>query len=320
MTRVWFALLVVLAFAPAAWGQPKDYPNRPVKIVVMTTPGSSADQNARIIAEQFSASFGRSFIVENRPGGDGVTGAMAVKNAPADGYTILLGTNSPLSVNPVIKKDLPYDPLTDFRPVHGMIKAMNVLVAAGDSKFNTLADVIQAAKSDKRPLNVGTSFTGYRLDADWLASMAGVKFNQIPYKGTAQVLTDVIGHHLDLGFTDRAVANSLLQSGKLKGIVVGGDSRYPDPPDVPTAKESGYPEYRSFAWTALYVAAGTPDDIVNKLSDATQKAMASDAMNDFLRRMGADTLPLGPAAMRKFHVEEVARYRRVAEAAGIKPE
>ena len=317
MKHLWIALLVALAFSPA-WGQTKDYPNRTVKIVVMTVPGTSADTTARLIAEQYSTIFGQPFIVENRPGADGVIGAMTVKNAPPDGYTLLLGSNSPMSVNPVVKKDLPYDPLKDLKPVHGLLKAMNVLLVPADSSFNSLAELIEAAK--KKPLNLGTSFAGYRLDMEWLAALAGVKFNNIPYKGTTMVLTDIMGRNLDLGFTDRAMADPLLKAGKMKGLAVGGETRYREPPDLPTFRESGYPEYISFAWTALFVHSDTPDEIVTKLSEATRQATASAPFKDFFRKKGADFLTLGPEEMRKFHVDNVARYRRVAENAGIKPQ
>jgi len=318
MRRLWIALLAVFAFAPHAWGQGKDYPNRPVKIIVMTASGTSADQTARLLAEQYSSIFGQPFVVENRPGGDGVTGAMFVKGAPGDGHTILLGSNSPMSVNPVVKKDLPYDPLKDLKPVHGLFRAMNVLLVPGNSSFDTLADLLEAAK--KKPLSMGTSFAGYRLDMEWLASMAGVKFNNIPYKGTSQMLTDLVGNHLDLGFTDRAVAGPLLKAGKVKGLGVGGEARYRDPPDVPTIRESGFPEYASHAWTAVFVHADTSDEIVERLAEATRKALASEPMQAYLKRIGGDTLALGPADMRKYHAAEIARYRRVAEAAGIRPE
>jgi tripartite-type tricarboxylate transporter receptor subunit TctC len=169
-------------------------------------------------------------------------------------------------------------------------------------------------------LNAGTSFAGYRLDVEWFADLAGVKFNNIPYKGTAQVLTDVMGHHLDFGYVDRTVAGPLLKSGKIRAPAVGGAARDRDFPDLPTVRESGYPEYVSFAWVAFFVRSEVPDDVVAKLADAMQKIMASEATKEFTKKIGGQTLPLGPVAMRKFHVEELARYRRVAEAAGIKPE
>lgn len=317
MKRLWIASLAVLA-GSLAWAQPKDYPSRAVKIVVTTAPGATADQAARLLAEQYSLTLGQPFVVENRPGADGVIGVMAVKNAPPDGYTLLLGSNSPLSVNPVMKKDLPYDPLKEFKPVQGLLKAMNVVVVPPDSSFRSLAELIEAAK--KRPLNLGTSFTGYRLDMEWLAVLSGAKFNNIPYKGTAQVLTDLMGNQLDLGFTDRGVADALLKSGKVKGLAVGGETRYREPPDLPTVRESGYPEYASYAWIGVFVLSDTPDAIVARLSDAARKAMESEPLKEFLRKIGADPLPLGPGEMRKFQAAEIERYRRVAEAAGIKPE
>ncbi len=155
---------------------------------------------------------------------------------------------------------------------------------------------------------------------EWFSGLAGVKFNYIPYKGTAQVLTDVMGHQLDFGFVDRSVAGPLLKSGKIKALAVGGKNRFPDPPDVPTVRESGYPDFLSYAWTGFFVGSDTPDDVLAKLADAVQKVMVTHATKEFVKRLGAEPMPLGPVDMRKFHLDELGRYRRVADAAGIKPE
>jgi tripartite-type tricarboxylate transporter receptor subunit TctC len=320
MKKLWFAFVGLMVIAPLALGQAKDFPNHPVKVIVLTTPGSSADATARVFAEQLTAILGQPFIVDNRPGADGAIGIVAVKNAPADGYTLLLGSNSPLSANPIVKKDLPYDALKDLKPVHGLFQAMNAFIVAGDSPLKSLADLVDTAKKSKVPLNAGTSFAGYRLDVKWFSGLAGVSFNDIPYKGTAQVVTDVMGHQLDFGYVDRSLVGPLLKSGKLRVLAVGGETRYPDSPETPTVKESGYPEFLSFAWTAFFVRSDTPDDVVNKLANAVQKAAASNEVKAFIKRLGAESMLLGPSAMRKFHVEEVERYRRVAEVAGIKPE
>jgi tripartite-type tricarboxylate transporter receptor subunit TctC len=186
--------------------------------------------------------------------------------------------------------------------------------------LNTVADLVHTAKKSKQALNVGTSFAGYRLDVAWFAGLAGVSFNDIPYKGTAQVVSDVMGRQLDFGYVDRALVGPLLKSGKIKVLAVGGDTRHPDSPEVPTVRESGYPEYLSYAWVALFVRSETPDDVVTKLAGALAKASVSDKVKSFVNRLGAEPMPLGPAEMRKFHVEEIARYQRVAAAAGIKPQ
>lgn len=320
MKRPWIVSLALMAIAPLALSQAKDFPNRPVKIIVMTTPGSSADSTARIFSEQLTGILGQPFLVDNRPGADGAIGVTAVTNAPADGYTILLGSNSPLSANPIVKIGLPYDPLKDLKPVFGLFKAMNAFIVAGDSPLNTLADLVDTAKKSKRALNVGTSFAGYRLDVKWFGGLAGVSFNDIPYKGTAQVVTDVMGRQLDFGYVDRSLVGPLLKSGKLRVLAVGGDTRYTDSPETPTVKESGYPEYLSYAWTAFFVRSETPDDVVAKLAAAVPKAHASGEVKAFIKRLGAEAMLLGPAEMRRFHVEEIARYQRVAAAAGIKPQ
>ncbi|MCL4747924.1 MAG: tripartite tricarboxylate transporter substrate binding protein [Burkholderiaceae bacterium] len=320
MKRLWLGFFGLVAITPQAIGQASDFPHRTVTIIVATTPGSSADSSARIYAQQFSEIFGKPFVVENKPGADGAIGVMAVKNAPADGYTILMGSNSPLSANPIVKKGLPYDPLKDLKPVGGIFKAMNAFVVAGDSKLNTLSDLVDTAKKSKAPLSIGTSFAGYRLDAKWFSGLAGVSFNDVPYNGTAQVVTDVMGNQLDFGFVDRSLVNPLVKAGKLKVLAVGGETRYPGFPDVATVRESGYPEFLSYAWIGFFVRAETPDDVVAKLASAMPKVAESEKMRAFMEKIGASPMPLGPEEMRKFHVAEIERYRRVAAASGITPQ
>lgn len=315
-----FVFFALMAIAPSALGQAKDFPNRPIRVIVGTAPGSSADTGARFFSELLSPVLGQPFVVENRPGGDGVVGILAVKNAPADGYTLLLGSNSPLSVNPVVMKNLPYDPVKDLKPVYGIRKGMNVFVVAPDSPLATLSDLVTAAKNSKQLLNAGTSLANYRISVEWFGMLAGVKFNHIPYKGTAQVMTDVIGHHIDFGFVDRAVAAPLFQYGKLKALAVAGEHRYPGNPDVPTVIESGYPDFESYAWTAFYIRAETPEEVMVPLVKAMQQVMASTAAKEYIYKGGQEPMSLGPEPMRQFQLKELARIRRVVEAVGIKPE
>ncbi len=315
-----FLILASMAVASFAFGQAKDYPNRPIRVIVGTAPGSSADTGARFFSELLSPVLGQPFVVENRPGADGVVGILAVKNSPADGYTLLLGSNSPLSVNPVVMKNLPYDPVKDLKPVYGIRKGMNVFVVAPDSPLNSLPDLVSAAKKAKQPLNAGTSLANYRISVEWFGLLAGVKFNNVPYKGTAQVMTDVVGHHIDFGFVDRAVAAPLFQYGKLKALAVAGEHRYPGNPDVPTVIESGYPEFESYAWTAFYIRAETPEDVMIPLVKAMQQVMASSAAKEYIFKGGQEPMALGPDAMRQFQLKELARIKHVVEAVGIKPE
>jgi tripartite-type tricarboxylate transporter receptor subunit TctC len=317
-TRV-LSFLALLLIAPFALGQAKDFPNRPVKVIVPYTAGSGSDTSARFFGEKLAAVLGQPFVVENRPGASGVISVMTVKSAPADGYSILLASNSPLSVNAVTIKDLPYDPLKDLKPLSGLTRGMNAYVVASNSKLNTLADLVAAAKKERQTLNAGSYSDGYQLALEWLANVMGVKFNYVPYKGGAQVFTDVMGNQLDFGLVDMGGVLPLLKSGRLRALAVSGEKRHAEFPNVPTVGESGYPDYVNYSWTSFCVRSETPDDVTAKLADALQKVLATPEAAEFVNRMGAELMPFAPDAMRKFQRDEIERFRRIAETAGFKP-
>jgi tripartite-type tricarboxylate transporter receptor subunit TctC len=316
---MWLLFFGMLAVAPFALGQAKDYPNRNVKIYVPFTPGSGSDTAARFFGEQLTQALRQPFIVENRPGGSGALSVTAVKHAAPDGYSILLASNSPLSVNPIVMKDLTYDPIKDIKPLSGLTRGMSGFIVPVNSKFKTLADLIAAAKSSKEPMSAGTYSEGYRLALEWFASVAGVKFTNIPYKGGSQMFTDIMGNQLEWGIADLGGVAPLLVSGKIRVLAVSGEKRHANFPDVPTIVESGYPEYINYTWTSFYVRSDTPDDITNKLADALQKILTMPAAAEFAKKSWAELMPLPPAAMRKFQSDELDRFRRIAEA-GSKPQ
>jgi tripartite-type tricarboxylate transporter receptor subunit TctC len=318
MKKKWLVTLAMLAIAPLASGQSKDFPNRPVKIVVPFTAGSGSDTSARFFAEQLTAAFGQPFIVENRPGASGVIAVSTVKQAPADGHHILLASNSPLAVNPVTIKNLSYDPIRDLRPISGVTRGMNAFIVPPNSKINSIADLVAAAKTNK--LNVGTFSAGYQLAMEWFANQAGVKFTNVPYKGGSQIFSDIMGNQLDFAVVDSGGVMGLVKAGKIKAIAVSGENRHPEAPDVPTVKESGYPEYVNYSWTSFYVRAETPDDITAKLANAMQKALASPAAKEFVKKTGGELMPYTPEVMQKYLRNEYDRFRQIADTAGIKPE
>lgn len=319
MNRQGLVFLALTLIAPLALGQAKDYPNKAVKVIVPFTAGSGSDTSARFFGEKLAAILGQPFVVENRPGASGVISVMAVKTAPADGYMILLASNSPLSVNPVTIKDLPYDPLKDLKPLSGLTRGMNAYIVPPNSKLNTLTDLVTASRQGAQPLNVGNYSAGYHLALEWFANLSGVKFNHIPYKGGAPIFTDIMGNQLDLAIADLGGVSSLLKSGKIRALAVSGEKRHPDFPDIPTIKES-YPEYVNYSWTSFYVRSETPDDITAKLADALQRVLATNDAKEFVKKTGAELMPYPPLAMQKYHRDELDRFRRIAELTGIKPE
>ena len=310
----------VLALTTLAQAQITGFPSRALKIVVPTSPGSGSDVTARFFGERLSAALGQPVLVENKPGGNGVIAAMAVKQAPADGYTIFLGSNSHMAVNPSVVKDIPYDGLKDFKPVTGLARGMMVFVTPSNSKIGTVAELVSTAKSTKERLNVGTYTAGFHLSAEWFASSTGTQFVNVPYKGAPEVFNALMGNQLDWGVTDVISAMPQVKGGKLRAVAVSGAVRHPDYPDIPTVKESGYPDYVNYTWTSLYIRAETPEAVSNRLVDAMQKILATPVARDFIAKIGSEPMALAPAEMRKFQISEAERFHRIAERAGIKPE
>ncbi len=313
--------LGLAALMPATvLAQPKDFPMRPLKIVVPFTTGSTSDAASRFFAEQLTSELGQQVLVENRTGANGVIAIQALLSAPADGHTLLLGAISLLSINPIAVKNLPYDPVRDLKPISGIARGMNVFVVPADADMRTLADLVARAKTRAQPLNLGSFAPGYFLSAEWFARLAGITFNPVPYKGQAPILTDLVGNQLDLALVDLGGALPLLKSGKVRAVAVTGETRHPEMPDVPTVRESGYPEFVRYSWGGFYVRADTPDALTNRLADAMQNVLARPQSKQFAARQAQELMPYRPAEMLKFQLDELERMRKVADAIGFKPQ
>ena len=315
------ALVVsVLLAITGARAQVATFPSRPIKIVVPTSAGSGSDTTARYFGEQLGVALGQSVVIDNKPGANGIIAAMAVKQAPADGYTIFLGTNTHMAVNPIVVKDLPYDAIKDFKPLTGLARGMMIFVASPNSKISNVTELVAAAKSSKQQLNVGTYTAGFHLSAEWFASATNTKYVNVPYKGAPEVFLGVMGDQLDWAVSDLIAAIPQVKAGKLKALAVSGEKRHADYPEIPTIKESGYPDYVNYTWTSMYIRSETPEAVTARLVDALQKILATPGAREFTAKIGSDPMPLNPADMRKFQISETERFRRIANAAGIKLE
>ncbi len=310
---------LVLGAAGTGLAQTAPFPNKPLRILVPFTAGSGSDVYARFFGKKLSEILGQPVIVENKPGAGGAVAVQALKADPADGYTILLGSNSPMAVNVVTVRNLAYDPVKDLRPVSGMTRSMAVFIVSNQSPLKTLADIEKRGR-EQPPLNSGTYSPGYQLAAAQFTSKAGTPFQTVMYKGLSQTITDVMGNQIDLAVVDGTGSVNSATQGKVRAVVVTGDTRHPELPNVPTLKESGYPEAVHYSWTSFWVAAGTPDSAVKILSDAMQKALAQPDSKAFVENTSGELMPFEPARMRAFQLEEIERFRRAAEASGFKPE
>ena len=326
MTRVVDALglscvCLVLGLLPRiSQAQHNDYPTRSVKVIVPFSTGSGADHASRFFGDLLAKQLGQNFLVENKTGAAGMLAMNTVKAAPADGYTILMGSNSLMAVNPIMLKELSYDAIKDFKPIGGLTRGVNVIAVAKDSKYKTFAELLAAAKASAVPLNGGTYALGYQLSLAWLANVASVKFENIAYKGAGEIMVSLLGNQLDFGIISFNGAVPLLKSGKFRALALSSEKRHPDFPEVPTIAESGFPEFTNYTWTSFYVRSDTPDQVTNKLEDALQTVLATPMAKEYADQVLVELMPFKAEQMRRYQIEEIARFAKIAKEAGLQPQ
>jgi tripartite-type tricarboxylate transporter receptor subunit TctC len=307
-----------LAAGLPAFGQPA-FPNKPIKFIAAFPPGSGTDVSARYYADKLGQLARQQVVVENQPGGNGFIAVGNVLRAPPDGYTVFIGGASHFTTNVVMFKQLPYDPVTDLIPLGLLIAGAYVLAVPASSPFRTLKDFVDAAKAAPGTLNSGTGAVSYLLSVAAFSKLAGLKLNNVPYKGSADVSAALAGSVLDVGLVDPLSSVPLAKAGKLRILAVGGEQRMPEIPDVPTFIESGYP-YTALSWAAAALAAKTPMPIVNQYREWLGQIAATDETRAFFRRVSAEPGSGGGEGMRRQIATEIERWRSVAADAGVKPE
>jgi tripartite-type tricarboxylate transporter receptor subunit TctC len=313
------ATMAALGMAPWVRAQGSSYPNKPIKFIVPFTAGSGADSGTRVYGEMLSKLLGQTILVENRPGASGLIAIQAVKSAPADGYTMFVGTNTPMCILPIMNKTLPYDPFKDFRPVHGFGIGVASFVVKGDSPYKTLPDLIAAVKRDKRAINVGNYSDGYMLIAAWLGLAAGIEISHVAYKGGAQLQNDVMAGALELGLNDLGGVIASIKDGRLRGLAITGGKRDRLLPQIPTMLELGYPEFESYTFSSVFARTETPDDVTNRLADAIRTVMNSAEGKAYQATQPSEPMFMHTKELGDFQRKEYERFRKVATAAGIQP-
>jgi tripartite-type tricarboxylate transporter receptor subunit TctC len=322
MNLLRIAIPVVAAFLSAfgSLAQAQAYPAHTVRIIVPFPPGQATDIVARLLAERLSAAWNQSVIVENRGGGGSVPGMLAGRDAPADGYTITFGTSGPLGVNPGIYSRLPYDPLKDFAMVGGVFTVPLMWVAHPGLPYNTVAELVAAAKKAPGKLNWALAGTGtsQHLTGELFKFRAGVDMEGVPYKGSGPAMTDLLGGQITLMVDSLASALPHIKAGKIKAIAMTTAQRVPQLPDVPTVAESGYPGFEGVGWGGLVVPVATPRDIVEKIGGDVRRILMDPAMQARIVERGAIPDPRGPAEFTEFVRAEIAKWGDVAKKAQIK--
>lgn len=288
----------------------------PLRIICPFTSGSGADVISRYFAEQLGTRLNRPVIVDNRTGGNGVIAVQGLRSQPADGTTVLLGNVSLMAVNPVLYKNLGYDPQKDFLPLTGVYRGSSLFAVHPDSPFQNLQQLLAAAKA--KPLSVGSYSPGYRLAAEYLGGLAGVKFTDVPYRGQAPLLADLMGNQMDAAVLEYGGAISSIQAGKLRALAITSEQRHFALPNVPTVRELGFPEYYHYGWTAFFVHPNTPSNVAAGLTAAMQQVLTDERTVEYIRKtVYGDPMPLAADDLKAFIRKEVERFTNVARAAGI---
>ncbi|MBH1962897.1 MAG: tripartite tricarboxylate transporter substrate binding protein [Comamonadaceae bacterium] len=291
---------------------------RTARIVVPFTAGSGSDSAARFFGEKLGPLIDQSVIVENKPGGNGLITIQAVKSAPPDGSTILLGNISLMAINPVVLKNPGYDPLGDFQPLSGLYRGPAIYCVPLESPYKTLEDLVVASR--KTPVAMGNYSQGYQLAVDYLAKLASAKFVHVPYKGQAPLMADLMGNQVEAALLDFGGAVTTLKANKLRPLAITSDARHPAFPNVPTVRESGFGEYVHYSWVGLFVRRETPVQLTERMTEALQQILKTPDAQKFADSISGELMPLRPAEMRQFVTAEYERFRKVAAAAGIVPQ
>src|SRR3984957_11999934 len=250
------------------------YPARPITMVVAFSAGGSTDLIARVLTERMGSILGQTVIVENKGGADGAIGTAGVTRATPDGYTIILSTTSTHVINPLLYKDISYNPSKDFEPVSLVAQSPNILVSSPKFDAKSVSDVIARAKAAPGKLNVATGATMHLLNAAMFKSMAGLSWVDVPYKGSGPAINDLLSGQMDLLFDQLPSSLVQIKGGSgLKAVAVTSRKRTPLAPDIPTIAESGLPGFEATSWWAVFAPAKTPPDIVAKLNAAIKEAL-----------------------------------------------
>ena len=315
-------LFTGLLFLGSAIGQPaQNYPSKPIRFIVPYAPGGSTSQVARLMATKLTESWGQPVLVDNRGGGNTVIGTEALAKSAPDGYTIGL-TTSTLATLPHLVANLPFDPVKDFAPVAPLVTTQLALVLHPSVPANNLKEFIALAKARPNALNFAAVGTGSstHLAGEVFKTVAGVKMQHVAYKGTAPALTDLIGGQIQLNFDTPITSMPHNRAGKLKALAITGKNRLPTLAEVPTFAEAGLPEYDFQIWFGVLAPAGTPKDIVNKLSSEIARILALPDVRETLAAQGLTAYPLPSDQFGGLIRSDIERYGNVIKSAGIKIE
>src|SRR3954471_6223220 len=309
-------MTVIAAPLPAA----AQFPGKPLRVVVPFPAGSSTDTVTRILANSVSQSIGQPLVVENKAGADGAIAAAEVVKSPADGYTLLMATNSPMSAVPSMKRNPPYDPVADFTPITDVGRYTFFIVIHPSVPAKTLGELIAYARANPGRLNYATGNTTGIVSSAFFASQAQIKLVHVPYKGEPQALTDLVAGRVQLMFTSSGTAMPMIREGRLRPLVTTLPRRSALLPELPTIAEAGMPQFSITSWAGLFGPAKLPGPVLERLNREFVAAMGRADVQAVMEKQAFALSPSSPERLADLVKEQLESYRSTLRAAGVEPE
>jgi tripartite-type tricarboxylate transporter receptor subunit TctC len=315
MKVIIFLLSGLLSFSLKAQPLPKDYPNKPIRIVVPSPPGGPPDLIIRMLAPKMSAGLGQPLVVENRPGAGGIVGTAYVAKTPPDGYTWLFTTASHTNTPP-FNENVPFDPVRDFS--HVSLVAQNfgqALIVPADSPAKSVQELVALARRQPGKLNYGSAGIGTasHIPAEVMKSLSGTDIVGVPYKGVAEAMTDLLAGRIDLFFVGTQLAASQVQAGKVRALALTGAKRWKGLPDVPTMQEAGFKDYNLINWFGLWLPAGASPELMARIHAETVKALADPDVRQRFDAQGLEAVGMPPEEFARFVAKESAFINQLAQ-------
>jgi tripartite-type tricarboxylate transporter receptor subunit TctC len=316
------AVAIALASFAMSNAVAQSYPTRAVRLVTPYAPGGGTDIIARAIAQKMTETLGQSVVVENRTGGGGIVGTEVAAKAPADGYTLLMGTTGPLALNPHLYAKLPYDTLRDFIPIILVAKAQHMLAVHPSVPAKSVKELIAFAKAnpDKLTFSSGGAGGSSQLSGELFKLLAGVKMLHVPYRGTGPAAVAVVTGEVGLSFVDVLTTLPHVKSGRVRGLAVSGATRTQVAPELPTIAEAGLKGYESGVWYGVLAPAKTPRDVVTRLNAELSKILRDPAVRSRLAAEGSDVAGGTPEEFADYIQLELGRWGRVVKVANVRLE
>jgi tripartite-type tricarboxylate transporter receptor subunit TctC len=311
-------VLFLAALSAAAFAAQPSYPTKPIRLIAPFAPGGPSDTLARLLGQKLNDSLGQPVIVDNRPAAAGVVGFETVAKALPDGYTVLLGSSGGLTMNPSLYSKLPYDPARDYQPITQIEAGPQILVVHPSVAAKSVQELVALAKARPGQINFASAGTGNRLASELFKAQAGIDIVNVPYKGTSQALTDLVGGQVQMMMASAISAIPLVKAAKLRGLAVTSAKRAAVLPEMPTVAESGLPGYESVSWHGVLVPAHTPKPIVARLHDDSVRALQQPDVRERLTTMGFDVIASTPQQFAAHIATERAKYDRLIRQIGLK--